>query len=372
MLFQLRALCHDDVEPDLAFLARLSQVVLSNGEEPPEWIMLVPAGDKIEALDGRTFSNSSPQAVVDAFDADPRDIPLDWEHATERIDDPDGPDTAPAAAWIDALEVRDGVIWGHIKEWTPRGTESVTTKEYRYISPAFLFKKAGRVVAKIISAALVNRPALDMPALARSARHNKGIARENTMDRDKLIQLLGLAADASDEDIEAAIQAREQEAQSAVEAKVEAERVATEAKAAKTQAEGELANARAANPSLDRFVPRADYDAAIARNKELEADVAQRAQDVHAQEVNAAITSALKDGKITPATKDYHQAVCMTKEGLAQFRSFVDQAPTVCAPSDLEGRDPPDAGEKKMTDSQRAIARQCGVSDEDFEKARAD
>ena len=71
----------------------LCQVVAVSGA--PEWIQLVPAGDKIEALDGRTFGNSEPQSIVDAFNDDPRDVAVDWEHASE-IKAPNG-DQAPAA-----------------------------------------------------------------------------------------------------------------------------------------------------------------------------------------------------------------------------------------------------------------------------------
>ena len=142
-------------------LALCGEIRLVDGE-PPEWIQLVPAGDNIEALDGRKFANKTPDAIVKAFNDDPRDLPIDWNHATE-LKAPKG-EEAPAACWVSEMENRGGEIWGKAS-WTPRGAASLKSREYRYLSPAFLMNKARNII-QVISAALVTRPAFDMPALA--------------------------------------------------------------------------------------------------------------------------------------------------------------------------------------------------------------
>lgn len=60
------------------------------------------------------------------------DMVIDWEHATE-VAAPKG-EPAPAAAWIDQLELRSGALWGHVA-WTPRAGEQVVAREYRFVSP---------------------------------------------------------------------------------------------------------------------------------------------------------------------------------------------------------------------------------------------
>lgn len=451
------AFCNDDIDDDIAFLA-LCQVELAEDGSLPEWIPLVPKGGDgglVKALDGREFNNSNPQAVIDAFNADPRDLPLDWEHATE-VRAPDGK-TAPAAAWIDQLEIRDGgAIWGHVKEWTPKGAESVRNKEYRYISPAFLFKKATKVITDIISAGLVNRPALDMPAIARqralaaewttayindlsdsaflyvesggkkdedgktvprSLRHfpykdesgaidlphlRNAIARipqskipglsaddlrrlqekarrllsqaqaraEDIMDREKLIKLLGLNAEATDDDITAAIEAHGADPQQKLE-EVTTELETTKAKL--TETEKELANARSASPSLERYVPRADYDAVVAREKKLNDEIEAGKKDARDKAVAAAIDGALKAGKIVPASKDQYVALCSTEEGFIQFKALVETLPKIAEPSDLDTRQVDvDPTSTNVTDDEKKIAASFNMTIEEYVKQRGE
>ena len=45
--------------------------------------------------------------------------------------------------------------------------------------------------------------------------------------------------------------------------------------------------------------------------------------------VDAEIDAALRAGKITPASVDYHRAACADAEGLERFRAFVRGAPTI-------------------------------------------
>lgn len=323
--------------------------------KPPEWIKLVPSGDSIAALDGRKFSNSDPQAVVDAFRNDPRDVAIDYDHASE-LKAPKG-EPAPAAGWVTAMEVRDGAVWGKV-DWTPRGLASVESREYRYISPAFALTKASKLIFEIVSAALTNRPAFDMPALARDEPPTPEVPAMHP----KLLALLGLTAESTPAEIDAAIEKLE-----AVPAQF------TEAKDKLAVAEQELANARAASPSLDKYVPRADYDVEVARAKAAESTVAETAKASHDKDVEVAIASALKAGKITPATKGFYIDTCADAAGLEKFNKFAEGAAPIGKASGLDDKDPPAGGTDKstVTESERAIARSCGLTDEEFIKGRA-
>jgi phage I-like protein len=347
----------------------LCQVVDVKTGLAPEWIQLVPAGDKVEALDGRKFGNASPQHVVDAFWKDPRDVPIDWEHASE-LRAPKGKD-APAAGWIVAMEVRNGAVWGRV-EWTQRGRASLESREYRYISPAFMFDKKTGNILRVVSAALVNRPALDMPAVARATTSNdnetnQGNAQSEETMEPKLLELLGLAADATPEQAIKAVETLKASPNDNL-AKVTAELETARAKLQTT--EQELANARAANPELDKFVPRADYDAAIARAKAAEDKNSATEKAAHDAAIQSEIDAALKAGKITPASKDFYVGTCATKEGLEKFREFVKNAPAIGDASNLDIKPPPDAGTAKATAAELEVAKRCGISEEQFLAAK--
>jgi len=420
------------------------QVALVNGE-PPEWIELIPAGAEIDALDGRKFLNADPASIVAKFAAHPYDIPIDYEHASE-IKGPKG-EPAPAAGWINQLEVRNGAVWGHVK-WTEKGKSSLLSQEYRYLSPAFLHSKKMEIMS-LVSAGLTNRPALVLKALAhasddvdevldsevalaawtaatindlpdnafllveaggkkdadgrtelRSLRHfpfkgadgqvdlphlRNAIARipqakiegftpekvealqkkaqkllnevnaatekaaahfslEENMD-PKLLALLGLAADATLEQVIAACSTLKDAGEKAV---------------------AELATARSQQQSLDKFVPRADYNTALARAEKAEKSIAEESAKTLAAAVDAEIDVALKAGKITPATVEYHKALCSVAGGLERFKTFVAAAPVVAADSDLDGKPAPNADKKTLSEEQLAVARNCGLTGEQY------
>lgn len=135
---------------------------LKAGETAPEWIELLPAGPDIQGRDGRKWRLSEPKKVADAFNQQNVALVIDYEHASEVLA-PNGTE-APAAGWIEGVEVReDGSVWGKV-DWTEKANNSITSKEYRYISPAFTHSPSGEII-KLSSVALTNKPNLDLKAL---------------------------------------------------------------------------------------------------------------------------------------------------------------------------------------------------------------
>lgn len=132
---------------------------------PPDWVQLLPDGPNVVGLDGRNWLNDSPDRVVAAFQARNRPLPIDWEHATETratigLE-------APAAGWINRMEARGGAaIWGNVA-WTTRAAQQIVSREYRYLSPVFIYEKESGRIRAITSAALTNTPNLTMAALNR-------------------------------------------------------------------------------------------------------------------------------------------------------------------------------------------------------------
>lgn len=309
-------------------------IELASDGTVPEWIQLLPAGNNIVGRDGRTWINDRPYNLLAAFTAEGKDLPIDWEHASD-IKAPNG-DQAPAAGWIKALETRISELWARV-EWTPKAIEQIRNREYRYISPVFIYEKETRRINRITSAGLTNQPNLYVASLNKESKKEK----EDIMDLAQLLAALGLPATATFAEALNRIGAINQEHATALN--------------------------RAENPPLDKFVPRADYDKALERATNAETSL--KAKDDAAMEtaINAEIDAALKAGKITPATADYHKAQCRTEGGLERFKVFAAAAPVVGENTDLDNQDH-NKDKKEIDEVQRAVNRQMGIDDETFKK----
>ena len=282
--------------------ALCSAIALQEGAAP-EWVEVFPPGPRLEARDGRSWTLSDPEGVAAASMATGVDLAVDWEHAQARRAAKGG--EAPAAGWIREMRVRDGRVMARV-EWTDRGRASVESREYRYVSADFLHdRSAERRILRVEGLGLVNRPAFAQSALARTEGGN---------DMDKVLAaaiaaVLNLAEDATVKQAVAAIKA------------LKAERD----------------TARAAGPALDDFVPRADYDAAVARAEEAESAQA----DTLDSDIEEALDAAQQAGRITPATRSWHRDQCRTREDLEKFRAYARLAPKVGSqPGDRSGSPP--------------------------------
>jgi phage I-like protein len=312
----------------------------------PERVQLIPAGPRITGRDGRawTFDAESAAAVLAAFAAGRVALPIDRNHANE-LKAPKG-EESPAAGWIESLSIEDGSLWGAVT-WTERGRNEVSAREYRYLSPAFDYDPTTGRVSRLVSAGLTNSPNLHLQAL----NHRE----ESPMNRSAalvaaIMTALGLAADAADDAVATAINA---------------------IKAAADDASARALNAEKAQPSLDRYVPRADYDALVARATNAENAIQARDAATHQAAVDTAIGEALTAGKITPATEAYHRASCADAAGLERFRAFCAAAPEIGGASGLGTRQPDTGKPAALNAAEAEACRLLGISQADFTAARA-
>lgn len=261
--------------------------------QAPDWIELLPAGPAITGADGRAWTLPDPQTVVTAFAQRHAALVVDWEHASEHRA-PHGLD-APAAGWIDQLEVRAGAVWGRVT-WTEKAAAQIAAREYRYLSPVFSYQKADQRIVQLLSVGLTNQPNLPLTALNREEDPSMPLP-------EPLCRALNLVASASEADALAAI----------------------------TALHTDLATARnrADTPPLERFVPRADYDAALARASNAEQQLATLATERRAATIQTLLDRALTERKIAPATVDYYRAMCQTEDGVAQFEAFLAKTPAL-------------------------------------------
>ena len=135
------------------------------GNQVPEWVELIPAGEVI-GRDGRHWINNGPPRIIQAFIASGLDLPVDIEHSTE-LKAPKG-EAAPAFGWVSKLKEIAGAIWGRI-EWNEAGRQIVATRQYRYLSPVIKYGRTNGEILALTSVALTNMPNLHLPALNHQA-----------------------------------------------------------------------------------------------------------------------------------------------------------------------------------------------------------
>ena len=359
---------------------------LPAGADAPREILLLPAGEiPTRPHDSRApWRNPDADAVVAATRELGSDIAVDFEHQTQRSETNGQP--APAAGWIKRVFARDGAVWGEV-EWTDRAKAMIEAKEYRFISPTFIFDKATRTIARIVGAALTNDPAFYMRAIA-----NAQTGEESDMDLEKLRKALGLAATATEAEILAAAEtaaagakalvavaaalalAKDTAADSvaaAVTAMVKSRKAIAKAAGLGEDASAEdvetaVATAKAsANaggaPDPAAFVPRAEFDAVKERLAAVETNTAEAS-------ATAAVDQAIKDGKVTPASRNW--ALGYAKKDPEGFAAFAKDAPKILSSGRVAPSGKPGDGGDTLTDEERAVCRATGVSEKDFIESR--
>ncbi len=239
----------------------------------PQWVHLLPLGD-VKGRDGRTWSLPDPRAIVAAFLDGKVDLPIDFEHQTER-DKSSKTGPVPAAGWIKELDVRPNGIWGRV-EWTQHAQQLIASKAYRYLSPAFLHTEQGQIAA-LSGAGLVHHPNLLLTALA---------SQEKPMDtaalKNMIADLLGMDTSATDAELFEALKTRLN-----------------------------------AEPDPEKYVPVAALNNLMDdRNAHLIKSTAAR--------IEQKVGQALASGHISPGMKDWATALCAQNE--ASFDAFIAKA----------------------------------------------
>ena len=335
----------------------------------PDSIKLIPIG-KVDCNDGRKFEIKNAAAVVAASKqrAAGLDLPIDYEHQVEYASKNGQP--APAAGWIKDMEARPDGIYGTVK-WTDRAAEMIRSREYRYISPVFTYAKDGQI-NMILRAALVNAPALDMPALAKSIALLA--QQEPDMNLEKLITALraklGMKDEATEEEMMAAIDkmaaADNPEGDPAPEPEPEAmSAICAALGIAKDTPVDQVVTALAAlkNKGTDgNTVNVEDF-------KKVTNDLAVLRAERDNDAAEAAVDVAIAAGKITPASKESMLVFC--KADRKGFDNFVETAPTIVQEGEQYTQtDPGGTGDDALTATEVAVCKQLGLTTDEFIASR--
>ena len=184
----------------LGGMSEMTQLPLpSNGNTPPDWIHLLPAGS-FPAVGGRkTLRVTDPQAVITASMKSGK-LVVDENHSTD-LAAPRGKGS-PAMGWVEQLAVRQDGIWGQVR-WTKRGRTALEDHAYRAISPVLVSDPDG-TVTQILRAALTNNPDLSLTTLHSRTTEQEG--RDMSYPLAALRSRLGLKDDADEVAINQALE----------------------------------------------------------------------------------------------------------------------------------------------------------------------
>lgn len=324
-------------------------------------IQLFPVG-AFKARDGRPRDVAAGAWFIDAQVAQrliakaaarATDVVIDYEHQT--LNSAENGLPAPAAAWFPGtgLEWRDGLgLFATGVDWTEKAQAMIAAREYRYLSPVFTYDKQTGEVLELLHVGLTNYPALDgmasLPALA-AARFELAIpaapaAEENQrVNREQLIEALGLSTDASDEDIQTAL-------------------TALKADAGKSQELQQTVAALKAEhkPDPAKFAPVEVVEA-------LKQDIAALKATQLQGEVAELVKAGLDDGRLLPAQEAWARELGQTN--LAALKGYLDKTPAIAAlkGQQTQGRQPTTPSKVDELDAEAlAVCKAMGVSPEDY------
>ena len=314
-------------------------------------IQLFPAGT-FAARDGRPgnlrgvnatswrLTAQDAEAVIAHWQRTATPLVVDYEHQTQLAAQNGRP--APAAGWITSLEWEEGRGLFAGVDWTDKARAHIRAGEYRYISPVFAFDRQSGAVLRLICAALTNHPALDGMDAASAT-----FTPYEEPPMKQILAALGLPETADEAAALAALTTLRQERDSA-----------------KAQAE--------AAPDPQKFVAMATFSAVQQEAAQLRDEVAKLKNEAQAAALKDDIEAALKDGRLTAATKGWAEE--MAKTAPDALKAYLAAQPPVQALTGTQtgGRTP--AGDKPgtaaLTDEEQYVCDQLGMTAEEYRKAK--
>jgi phage I-like protein len=262
-------------------------------------------------------------------------LPIDYGHAMVSGFSPSY-DSERAAGWF-KFEERNGAMWAVDVKWTPKALQALKDREFRYFSPAIYRDRESGKVLRMVNMALTNLPAtLNQTPLVTAEK-------PEVLNMDpRLVALLAALSAANIDQAGAAVQLLKADL-----AKVTAERDQLLTAAAETAKQLEAANA------------------AVAKFNE---DAAKASKASEHATLIATLSSA---GKLPPALHAWAK-----ETDTATLRKFGEMAPVIAAVDPavkpVEGaKEQPSASAASLSDEEREVADQLGISLSDFAAQKA-
>ena len=318
-------------------------------------IQLLPYG-KFRATDGRPtdveawyVTDTNGADVVALANNQRNPLPIDYEH--QIIHSLKNGKEAPSAGWMEYFYFTPQGIFADVR-WTDKAADYIKNGEYRYISAVFAYDTDG-YVRKIFHAALTNTPALDGMEEAMVAASVNLLQEDNPMDKKllaALCALFALKADASEADITEKVTAL-----SAAKGDSPVDVLDVYAKLAEKEQSVAALSTQVSNPDPAKFVP---VDQVVA----LQADFNALKTSVEADKKEALITTALSQGKLAPALKEWAESLSV--EALS---TYLEKAPAMAALSgEPQAKGDPEQKVAALSAAESAAAKALGLSEKDY------
>ncbi len=326
-------------------LAQVGQIIVADdGPRAQSELVLFKAGQiEIEGGGKVIVDEDAYLAVAGEFQRRGNDLVIDYEHQTLTGE------KAPAAGWITDLkwDPDRGII--AVVSWTDAAAAHLANREYRYFSPVFRIGPDRRVKS-VHSVALTNSPRTNHLTALAAKDEGEG----DTMELLKrLIEKFGLAEDAGEDEVLAAIDDLMARAEEGGDGGGDTEEVA-----AALDLEGSadrstiVASIHALKQATRTMVPRQEFEA-------LKDQIAKR-------DATDTVAAAMTAGKITPAQKDWAEAYA--RKDLPGFQTFVAKAPVVVPVEPLPDKDPTPADDNAPDETALLVASMMGNTAEDLKK----
>lgn len=347
------------------------------------WVQITPAGHFTPTTKDPRAGNehwfidaASAKNVIDLFSSRQTETVIDYEHQTLYKEANGQP--APAAAWFKKLEWREGQGLFGLAELTNKAEQAITAKEYRYFSPVFIHEKETGVITDLLMGAFTNYPAIDglqeLVKLAAETFLPHQTPEENTMDLKKLLEALGLAENASQEDILAAIKAlqeakenKAEEAVAAATAKISKalgidEKTSADDLIAACSALTIAAKAKKTDVDPKQYVPMSAF-------LDLQNSVAALTAQTTGDKVEQLIEKATAEGKLLPTLTDW--ARDLGKKDMVALTAFIEKSPSIAALTCTQTKgQQPDPHNFNLTKTELEVAALTGFTPKEFADAK--
>lgn len=188
------------------------------------------------------------------------------------------------------------------------------------------------------------------------------------MDREQLIAELGLPADATDEQVTAALQALKQRAAAGDEEQDSGQDAGGEPDGQGDGQGGEPAGDQESGDAQEPqmiTIPRDDWTTVMNRLGALERGRADDEAALLRREAEREVDAAIERCVVAPSSRDYHLTICRTSEGLASFRTYASTAPVIMRAGEIEAPAVADQSTEKLPHAgdpdAQSVYRQLGI-----------
>lgn len=341
------------INPTNTLVALSALLVDLEGGVPSE-IKLIPAGSFRSARDARPvdvpawlMDDASAAAVLSAQAKLKDKFLFDYDHQTLRAEKNGQP--APAAGWGGHLEWRSGDgLYAVEMDWTPAALSAIAAKEYRYISPVFLYDKQTGAVTSVKMAALTNFPALDdLTDLAAAAALIYSTPQDDPMDKQLLAALcavLGLPGTATEAELSGELD-KVKTKLTAADGTVTA---LSAVLAAKDQELVALSAQVAAGPDMSKYMP---VEVVLSLQSQLAA--------LSAQSAEGELEKLIKDNERKLPTPELQ--AWASKQSVAVLSAFLEKAPEI-VPRGMQTAGKPPASVESGKSSEEGAKQQYQAS----------